>query len=152
MLSPARVGGPVRDRRKSRVRGAHFGDFLRHRVPTRGWSSGEKGRHVTGLWSRGHGYSHPYPRYLVSDIPFRWERRLVHRDKEGAWRGQWHPQPRLLGTPVPPREPQRAPSVGDVHSVLISSHRPTGLGTESPGHPFHLPCREAEELGGDTAC
>lgn len=74
MLSPAQVGGPVGDRRKSRVRGAHFGDFLRHRVPTRGWSSGEKGRHVTRLWSRGHGYGHPCPRYLVSDIPFRWER------------------------------------------------------------------------------
>ena len=36
--------------------------------------------------------------------------------------------------------------------MLISSHCPTGLGTESSGHPSHLPRREAEELGGDTAC
>ena len=36
--------------------------------------------------------------------------------------------------------------------MLVSPHRPTGLGTESSGHPFHLTGREAKELGGDMAC
>lgn len=56
------------------------------------------------------------------------------------------PSAKTAGHPVPPPEPQRAPRVGDVHSVLVSPHRPTGLGTESSGHPFHLTGREAEEL------
>jgi len=36
-----------------RDRRAHFGDFPRHLVPTRGWSSGEKGGHQSQ--GRGHG-------------------------------------------------------------------------------------------------
>lgn len=47
----------------------------------------------------------PSPRYLFQVG----EKRLVHRDKEGARRRRQHPQPGPLGTPVPPPEPQKAP-------------------------------------------
>lgn len=83
---------------------AHSRDFPRHLVPTCGWNSGEKGGHQ----SRGYGHGDtdaatlslvPSPRYS-SRVG---ERRLVHRDKEGAGRGRWHPQPRPLGTQFLPR-------------------------------------------------
>ena len=135
--------------------------------PTLGTSLGTWFPRVDGTVGRRAGISHgvmvtgtrmqpPCPWYLVPDTRLGgerggWSTEIRRGPGEGGGtlsQDRWAPS----SSPGTSEGPQRAPRVGDVHSGLVSPHRPTGLGTESSGHPFHLTGREAEELRGDVAC